>query len=94
MGELDMHTDIGLDRAVSIKQSFKKLHIAFVVCIALSVPALYGQTVGTSLLRHPREERRQLNPDRTTAACTRLSTAPLLNRFDRFCNLSVSHCPR
>jgi glyoxylase-like metal-dependent hydrolase (beta-lactamase superfamily II) len=44
MGELDMHTDIGLDRAVSIKQSFKKLHIAFVVCIALSVPALHGQT--------------------------------------------------
>jgi glyoxylase-like metal-dependent hydrolase (beta-lactamase superfamily II) len=39
-----MHTDIGLDRAVCIKQSFKKLHIAFVVCIAFSVSALYGQT--------------------------------------------------
>jgi tetratricopeptide (TPR) repeat protein len=44
VGELDMHTDIGLDRTVSIKQSFKKLHIALVVCIALSVSALYGQT--------------------------------------------------
>jgi hypothetical protein len=44
MGELYMHTDIGLDRAVCIKQSFKRLHIAFVVCIALSVPVLYGQT--------------------------------------------------
>jgi hypothetical protein len=44
MGELCMHTHIGLDMAVSIKQSFKKLHVAFVVCIALSVPALYGQT--------------------------------------------------
>jgi hypothetical protein len=42
MGELYVHTDIGLDRAVSIKQSFKKLHIAFVVCIALSVPAGVG----------------------------------------------------
>ena len=37
-------TDIGLDRAVYIKQSFKRLHIAFVVCIALSLPVLYGQT--------------------------------------------------
>ena len=44
MGELSMRTDIGLDRAVSIKQSFKKLHIAFVVFMALLVPALYGQT--------------------------------------------------
>jgi glyoxylase-like metal-dependent hydrolase (beta-lactamase superfamily II) len=43
MGELYMHTDIGLDRAVYIKQS-KRLHIGFVVCIALSVPVLYGQT--------------------------------------------------
>jgi hypothetical protein len=42
MGGLYVHTDIGLDRAVSIKQSFKKLHIAFVVCIALSVPAGVG----------------------------------------------------
>jgi hypothetical protein len=39
MGELYMHTDIGPDRAVCIKQSFKKLHIPFVVCIALSVPS-------------------------------------------------------
>jgi glyoxylase-like metal-dependent hydrolase (beta-lactamase superfamily II) len=44
MGELYMRADIGLDRAVCIKQSFKKLHIPFVVCIALSVSALYGQT--------------------------------------------------
>ena len=44
MGELYMHADIGLDRAVYIKQLFKRLHIAFVVCIALSVPVLYGQT--------------------------------------------------
>ena len=44
VGELSMRTDIGLDRVVCIKQSFKKLHIALVVCMALSVPALYGQT--------------------------------------------------
>jgi glyoxylase-like metal-dependent hydrolase (beta-lactamase superfamily II) len=43
-GEIYMRTDIGLDREVCIKQSFKKLHLAFAVCIALSVPALYGQT--------------------------------------------------
>src|ERR1700733_8837086 len=44
MGELYMHADIGLDRAVCIKETFKRLHIAFVVCLTLSVPVLYGQT--------------------------------------------------
>lgn len=32
------------NKAVSIKQSFKEVHIAFVVCIALSAPALSAQT--------------------------------------------------
>jgi glyoxylase-like metal-dependent hydrolase (beta-lactamase superfamily II) len=44
MGDLSMHKNIGLDRAASIKQSFKKVHVAFVVLIALSVPALLGET--------------------------------------------------
>src|ERR1700722_14781928 len=61
MGELYMHADIGLDRAVCIKQSFKRLHIAFVVCIALSVPVLYGQTEIPEWCRAlPRPEYRNL----------------------------------
>jgi hypothetical protein len=44
MGDFSMHTNIGLDRAASIKQSFKKVHVAFVVLIALSVPPLLGET--------------------------------------------------
>ena len=39
-----MYTTINQNKAVSIKQSFKEVHIAFVVCIAFSVPALSAQT--------------------------------------------------
>jgi glyoxylase-like metal-dependent hydrolase (beta-lactamase superfamily II) len=39
-----VYTSISQNKAVSIKQSFKEVHIAFVVCIAFSVPALSAQT--------------------------------------------------
>jgi glyoxylase-like metal-dependent hydrolase (beta-lactamase superfamily II) len=39
-----VYTSISQNKAVSIKQSFIKVHIAFVVCIALSAPALSAQT--------------------------------------------------
>jgi hypothetical protein len=39
-----VYTSISQNKAVSIKQSFKEIHITFVVCIALSAPALSAQT--------------------------------------------------